>query len=135
MSSFIVSKGCMNNIISGLFNKHNFKNSYSNIYKRQNLNESKDYIRLANDLFKMNNRAVVQRYGRDDDYSKIEKFKDFNGHISIMQLLKSVQCLKYQCSEGEVPQEELFKWLNDLETCLAHYIVGNLPSYQEARWD
>lgn len=50
------------------------------------------------------------------------------------QLLKSVQCYVYQCSEGRVPETELYKGMHKLENAIAMYIACGQPEYGKAEW-
>jgi len=137
MSSFIVSDICMNNIIQGLFYNNKFKERNSELYDKQKIDSSKDFETLANKLWNMNKKAVIMRYCRDDDYSKVPEFKwnDNTKTPNNFQLLKSLHCLRYQCSEGSVPQDELYLWLEEVIKSLESYIVYGLPEYESATWD
>lgn len=102
MSSFMVSSNCMSNIINGLFWNHNFKNLNSSIYSEQKLNQSNDFKKLAKRLFLLNQAALMYRYDDkpNSDYFKIPKFIWKDKEVSVYQVLKSLECLRYQCSEG-----------------------------------
>jgi len=132
MSSFIVSQKCMNRIINGLFWNHAFKDLYGSILTRKGYSKSEDFQRLGNELFKLNARGTGQRYG---EKIKPELFKwESIGNISNIQLLKSMQCLKYQCSEGDTDEQELFKLLETLIESLKDHIISSRKDYQEADW-
>lgn len=82
----------------------------------------------------MNSRAFHARYGHGDgilDYGEME-----TGHSegNLVKLLKSLQCFLYQCSEGEVPYDPLYKALREFENVLKDNIIVALPEYQEAPW-
>ena len=138
MSAFMISEECMGNIINGLYWTHDFKNLYSGVYKEKNLFEEKDFESLAESLFLLNQSALIQRYPNDkadSDYIQIPKFKWKDKTISIYQFLKSVQCLKYQCTEGDIPEKNLYKWLDELEKCLMSFIINRIPEYDKAKWN
>lgn len=138
MSSFIVSQGCMNNIINGIYWNHKFKDFGGHaLLEARDLNKSQDFERLANDLFKLNQKAVNGRYPatKGDSYSKVEAFKWESKTVSIFQTMKSLNCLIYQCSEGNVPNTKLYKWLEKVSDALTAHIVIDLPEYNNAKWD
>lgn len=51
-----------------------------------------------------------------------------------MQALKSLRCWLYQCSEGNVPEQPLFKALERYAGDLAFHIVAELPGWNAAEW-
>lgn len=137
MSSFIVSEKCMNNIIYNLFWDHEFKRLHS-ILKRNGYDTDTDFDMLAIDLYEMNKEAVKQRYNesKDSDYIKIpNSFNWDKGKLNKYQCLKSMKCLRYQCSEGNVPKTKLYKFLNDLITEWTDYILDEIPEFINADWD
>jgi hypothetical protein len=106
-----------------------------------------DKQKLVDALYAMNVEAVHQRYG---DTSPLT----MPGHVptnkqlaqfgsipyrytetTMVQAFKSVQCLSYQCSEGNVPDSPLYKFLEELENIIAKQIVSDLPEYEKAKWD
>ncbi len=50
------------------------------------------------------------------------------------QLLKSLDCYLYQCSEGDVPKRKLYKAMDMFCVRLAGFIARNQPEYQESEW-
>jgi len=78
---------------------------------------------LGSRLWIMNVRALLQRYGADgpykaEDYDAMPKeaveysFPSDAEHQPFDQLVESARCLRYQCSEGDIPESELFVWLD-----------------------
>jgi hypothetical protein len=49
--------------------------------------------------------------------------------------VKSLQCLIYQCSEGDIDQRPLYKALRKKEHETLAEIVRSLPEYDAAEWD
>jgi hypothetical protein len=132
MSSYIVDNKCMNRIINGLFWKHRFKDIHSSLYEDMGLQGSEDFQKLGDKLFKLNTDAVNYRYSKKEP---APKFRWQNGvNVSDIQLLKSLQCLTYQCLEGNIPKRKLYKWLTDVVDCLQSYIIYQLPEYEKAEW-
>lgn len=54
---------------------------------------------------------------------------------SPVQLLKHLQCLSYQMSEGEIPETQIYKDLDRLISAIALSIVNHTPEYDKAKWD
>ncbi len=92
--------------------------------------------KLAQAMFQLNCDGVTERYGKGE----AEKFRPLNftyqpeDYSSLVQVLKSLQCWKYQCSEGDVPETKLYQFFEGVEHHLALKIVMNLPEYEKAKW-
>lgn len=50
------------------------------------------------------------------------------------QLLKSLNCYIYQCSEGNVPDSPIYKAMEKLSISVAVFIACHQPEYEEAEW-
>ena len=111
MSSFIVSQECMNNIINGLFWNHEFKQLYGYILEKAGYTTCKDFQRLGEELYSLNARGTGQRYNDNQMLYTLIKFdwKD-NSSVNEWQVLMSIQCLRYQCCEGDTDEQELYKF-------------------------
>jgi hypothetical protein len=99
-------------------------------------------IDLPRDLWAMNARALFERYG--DTLSEYEGAIDAYSSPSPSndpyQVLKSANCLLYQCSEGDVDQMPLFQALERAIEAFAETLGGeeqarNHPRYEAAKWD
>ena len=95
---------------------------------------------LAVELLAMNQDAVMQRYP-DCDATNLPGPIDpppYNGYSlvpgTLVQVYKSMGCLIYQCSEGDVPEHKLYKALDKAHDILAHTIVSKLEAYEMAKW-
>lgn len=140
MSAFIVPQSLINRIVSFL-NRH--ESDYRHFQHWEglpvyNLADSDDLDRLASDLYMMNCDAVDQRYrkgtaAKDTDGLPAVQFEFVPSHDEI-QVYKSMTCLRYQCSEGDVPERPLYKWLDAVANSTAHKIVAGMPSWQTAEW-
>jgi hypothetical protein len=88
---------------------------------------------LGDRLYKLNASAVAQRYREEAETVKYddELFLSF----SKINMLKALQCLNYQCSEGDIPDTPIYKALNDIEHSLASIIIHDLKEYDDAPWD
>ena len=136
MSAFIVSEKCMTDIIYNLYWDHEFKKWYSTL-KNNGYNECEDFDRLYQELYIMNRNAVIQRYDEkeDSDYIKLPDVVNWNdGQLDKYQALKSMHCLRYQCSEGNVPETKLYKLLDEIIHDWESYIINRMPEYEKARW-
>lgn len=137
MSSFMISTDCMNNIINGLFWNNEFKDLHKYLFKDQQLHESNDFLKLSEKLFLLNQKAVFSRYNDkpNSDYAQIPKFKWKDKSVSDMQFLKSMECLRYQCYEGNIPKTKLFKWLDRVIAAFQNHVIYKIPEYTKAKWD
>jgi sulfur relay (sulfurtransferase) DsrF/TusC family protein len=142
MSSFLIEDSSINKIVTFLI-----KCSYSNeIYYGEinkilvkygfNLNyiENKNLEaeKLARYMKSLNLSAINYRYNEENkDYNiKFEEIDEKN----LFQILKSLECFLYQCSEGEIPQENLFKMLEQITYILKDLIINSLKDYKTAKW-
>lgn len=87
---------------------------------------------LGDELFALNADAVSQRY--EEPAEKIEYRFEWAA-CNKYQALKSLSCLLYQCSEGDVPNRALYKALEDCKSALMYEIIARLPEYESAKWD
>jgi len=93
-------------------------------------NESKNLIGRA--FLELNQEAVYQRYCERAVVYPYEFPREIP--CALIQSFKSAQCLRYQCSEGNVPETELYKQLETLIAAMAESIVQELPEYDKAEW-
>jgi hypothetical protein len=91
---------------------------------------------LGKAMFALNIASVTDRYGE----GQAGKFRKLNyrykpAHGSTIQVLKSMQCWLYQCTEGEVVTKPLYKFFQDtVEPHLMSSIIADLPEYEAAEW-
>jgi hypothetical protein len=87
-------------------------------------------------LHAMNVAAIKARYGNDvKDMMPRTKYQFFfmpSGRKH--QLLMSLNCFLYQCSEGSVPNRKLFKQLEQLARDVAMWIATTSPEYDACEW-
>lgn len=134
MSSFIVSHECMNNIINGLFWNVDFKNRHRHILVDAGYKESKDFKKLAKELYNLNYDAVDGRYDEKNERESVKSFEWVDKDVDKFQVLKSMHCLRYQCSEGNVPETKLYKLLSELIEAWESFIIHSMPEYESAEW-
>jgi len=135
MSAYIVDKLCIDRIINYLFwNRDKMYCKLKNF--KTTFEENKDEDALGKKLFEMNADAVAQRYReKKPDYSSADeyKFTDVSG-VSIAQAWQSARCLRYQCSEGNVPKRKLFKQLDEFIDELADKMATERAEAEKAEW-
>jgi hypothetical protein len=93
--------------------------------------------RLGQAMFQLNIEAVNDRYGSSEAarFRKLDYRFEHTEAVSLMQVLKSLQCWLYQCNEGDVPTTELYGLLDtDVQMYLMDTIITKLPEYEEATW-
>jgi len=144
MSSFIVKDKSINKIVT-FFIKCSYDNEMSNSligdilteegynlnYKENDLNP--DAQRLSEYMKGLNLNAVNYRYNEDLQDFKI-KFEEITENNEF-QILKSLQCFLYQCSEGEIPETKLFKMLKEIEEVLKNKVLDGIEDYKKAKWE
>jgi hypothetical protein len=93
--------------------------------------------KLGQAMFQLNIEAVNARYGS----GQAEKFRQLDYRfehteaVSLVQVLKSLQCWLYQCTEGDAPETELYGLFDsDIQMYLMNKIITALPEYEEADW-
>lgn len=104
------------------------------------LAKREDRERLAKDLFVLNIDGVNARYGENQaqefrplDFTFVDGVSSPK-RLNIVQCVKSLRCLIYQCSEGDVPQRDLYKAMEQVLCKLEAHVVRNLPAYDKAEW-
>lgn len=91
---------------------------------------------FAQKCFAANVRAVNQRY-EEHTLPAILQFNKPSGlpKWSDVQLFKHLECLSYQCAEGDVTDSEIYKQLEALIGSIARAVVGRGDQYDMAKWD
>lgn len=135
MSAFVVNTDTLNKIVSEMVAEAN-EDSMREMFKVADgwfyyplLVD--DCQRLINDLHAMNVRAVNQRYGEDEQPERQHYTYQITRKIDAY---KALRCFLYQCSEGDVPDEPLFKAMHELSNDWAHNIVIEMPEYDKQPW-
>lgn len=118
MSAFIVSNRTIHRCLEGL------------VYAKLAIGYSPS---VGQKLFEMNARAVSQRYGEKPEDVKFQIVHD--DPTSKMSAVKALHCLRYQCSEGDVPKDPLFKKISRAIEILSEDIVCNMPEWNNVPWD
>jgi len=91
---------------------------------------------LAEAMFRLNVKSVDARYGKGEA-AKIRPL-DFRYQeewsCSEAQAYKYLSCWNYQCSEGDVPNDALYKLMERVCDQIAHHIARDSKEYNEAAW-
>jgi len=87
-------------------------------------------------LREMNEAAVRARYNDADEADMIPGPYEYEyvPNPTVSQLYKSLGCYLYQCSEGDIPEDPLFKALEDWWTQIAHHIAHTSEAVAAAEW-
>jgi hypothetical protein len=133
MSSFVVDDKTINSIACFMFTD---KDSQRRAEKLSALGIATRPQDLGEEMYKLNLAAVEDRYGEysagqmcnlDYKYRKVAN----GGKI---QVLKNLRCWLYQCSEGDVPNTVLYKFMDEYSGELALDIVCKTPEWDAANW-
>lgn len=89
---------------------------------------------LANRLHAINVEAWHQRYPSEKRGTAEPCRFEFQIHMTDYQVLKDLDCLLYQCSEGTVPESDLFKRTEALAGGMAVELIRRTPQYNDATW-
>jgi len=143
MSAFVVDNLIINRIVAGIdYAKiNNELNGPPRPYQEILIDSEPDQLGLA--LRELNEGAVKQRYpdwitsGLPGTYEggQLQPYRyEWTPYPPIMQLYKDLACLIYQCTEGDIPSDPLYKQLKDYYNDLAHTIIHRLPDFEKAEW-
>jgi hypothetical protein len=123
MSAFIVNKTTIDCIVTALV-----KPAATKTLKRYRM---KSESQLGQAIWDMNTDAVNSSYGSPEPYTPYT-FREHNA--SMIQAIKSLNCLLYQCSEGDIPDTELFKMLAEDRNKMLRILVESFEEYKSAEW-
>jgi len=146
MSAFICKEKTFGTIYSGLraFNNGRYPSTKYAIAVLldyvQTLNPEVDTYRSAvAHFYNLNVRAVNQRYCEtisekvaDED---LTKFTLFDLNVSRIAFFKSLECLQYQMSEGDIPNQKAYSLIEKLISAIAEDFVHSSKEYEMEDWD
>jgi hypothetical protein len=135
MSAFIVDNETMARVVGGLerLRKESpiyWGHEYERYFNGSNA-ENPDWQAIGQFLFQLNRKAVNHRYRESDESPNYQHKRSID---SAVQQLKAMQCLRYQCSEGDFEDNPAHIALNRTIGSLAEVIVRGLPEYEQAKW-
>lgn len=136
MSAYIVSDATIDAIINHYRHDHrsNDFRGWLALYTDEiaGLDGNEIWSMLGNKLRAMNERAIVSRYGEGslilmtggDEYAPYVYSN--TTPRPLCQVYGALGCYLYQCSEGNVPNEELYKVLDHEHNKMAHNLIRDL---------
>jgi len=132
MSAYVVEHKTINKVITFLDNDQNMR-SYLHHQLKIDLDSHEKALDFGRKLLALNIQAVNERY--DGSQSVIPNGYEFHYELTDqIGAYKALQCLIYQCSEGDVPKTNLYKMLEDISHYMANSIISNLKVYEERPW-
>jgi hypothetical protein len=107
MSAWMFNHEGMNRVVDAIAWAHETKG-----FEPIDLSKYPTRTMLGARLFELNSKALYARYGNDPDYCDPPPGYTYApSNADTVQLCKTMHCFLYQCSEGDVPETELFKAL------------------------
>jgi hypothetical protein len=150
MSAFVIDRQTMDRVVSGICARDRSYGQITRTFAGFDTAERKNGTEIGRQLFTLNIEAVTQRYPDcADDPSNLPGPQDAarqasdylwggsaaNDQESMIKTMKAMQCLRYQCSEGDVPETTgLYRELCMAIGKLAENIVRKMPTYEAAEW-
>lgn len=129
MSAFIVDDSTINRIVSFVASWEG-RSWYQSQFKKAGV-DANEPTEFGQALAQMNQDAVNQRYQEEPtELTYQHKYVQANK----VAVYKAIQCLSYQCAEGNVPERELYKLLESMGIWVAGEIIRELPEYEQATW-
>jgi hypothetical protein len=129
MSAFIVSDETMQRAVEGirLSGMSDFLGYFTDTQGEE----------IGQILFDLNAEAVHQRYPQHEPKFPVYRhcFPPRSGRRAKIEGYKALCCVRYQCSEGDLPRRPEYQALCEVIALLAAEIVSELPEYQAAPWD
>lgn len=134
MSAFIVKNKTINNIVAVLA-RDEFMIRLINQEFNVNIKLDSGRSYFAHRLYALNVSSVGARYGSADDMVGNGFQYKHEYDVGILKSFKDLQCLLYQCDEGEVPSTKLFKFMDTVAfKHIAKKIIYDLPEYDLLGW-
>jgi hypothetical protein len=133
MSAFVVDDSTINRVVTAI--------CYGGVdhdWSRHELERTMNYdltvrdgcTALAQAMHDLNVEAVNQRYNEHTAPKEIRFTETSFGNPCAV--LKSLECWLYQCSEGNVPETQLFQEMEKIRNNIARQIARALPEYENA---
>ena len=132
MSAYIVKDKTINRVVTWLSVQPEFLQKRVAGNAEIEIEDPEFRFKLGLSMYKLNVDAVNERYqeNHDPDLS----FKARHEFANRIQVLKSLRCWLYQCTEGEAVTRPLYKAMETLRDFLALEIVESMPKYEAAEW-
>ena len=138
MSTYIVDDKTINKIVSYLYSKaaggDTSEICVGLVKMGFDLSNNTDHAeRLANSMFDLNVAAVRARYGEVETFHS-PAFKYLFTPASQIEVIKALECWKYQCTIGYVPGTKLYKAMAQTHCLLCADHIHQLDEYENAPW-
>ena len=139
MSAYQVNESCLYNVLTLIAKSGGYGEHYDKAEPIIKMAKDKP-AKLFDQLSKLNIYALTERYdSRMADMISELKFNEQSYIKAQMyqnkyQLLKSLSCYNYQCSEGNATNEALHKVCEGIFNEQSYNIVDSLPEYEQAKW-
>lgn len=150
MSAFVVSTSCINRVVAVICGR----GEYGPIVRQFDGIDTQSRgaaTEIGRRLLSLNIEAVMQRYpdtqdnpaalpGDTDALWQRDHYKAAAGRAgkldtaTLIDGVKALQCLAYQCSEGDVTETPLFRELTAAAGTVALEVVRRQPAYSQAEW-
>lgn len=141
MSAFVIDTDCMDRVVGALCARTQYGPilpTFAGVHTQS----SDGPTAIGRKLFVMNVAGVLDRYEdqQSDEYAWVMTYRAApcsRGPASFAELaagLKALHCLKYQASEGDIPQAPIFKELEAAIGQLADAAMGLSSDYEQAPW-
>ena len=140
MSAYQVNEECLYNVLTIISNSYGFGEHYDKAIEVIKMAKDKP-AELFDQLARLNIYALTERYNsRMADMVSELKFNEqaytkARLYQNKYQLLKSLSCYNYQCSEGHAIDEHLHKVCESIFNEQTYNIVDSLPEYKQAKWE
>ena len=123
MSAFFVGNTSISKIANEIAREEN---------RRGKKLEAEEFART---LYDMNVEALVQRYDEKIMKEQVFAYEPNVRFESKEQFYQSLQRYLYRCSEGTVPESELFKVVKEKSNELAHEFARKAADEAGAEWE
>lgn len=135
MSCFVTTQKHINQIISNLgrceFSGNGQKHTLFNTVYNWDCDKLE---RFGRELWILNHKSYRNRYStKESGFYKFRPSLWLSVKLSPVELLKSMQCLSYQCDEIETAPAALVM-LRNIIAELQNKIIDNMPEYKAAAW-
>ncbi len=136
MSAFIVSMQTMQNVVNAVDMANRRYRNREYTFCGVDVRDSRDLVTVGNVLFNMNQEAVNQRYVEEDFAPEyVHRLHIPVTGKALAPYIKAMDCLIYQCTEGNVPDHAHYKQLVAVRGMLVDELLRGLPEYSNAKWD
>lgn len=151
MSAFVVHPEVINETVAWLRHDASTRQMFSG--QPSTLGQARDAIlelgwdvedlddcrELAEAMFEMNVSAVLQRYPNDTretapGYDANQFAYRPAGTPEAVEAMKHLECWHYQCSEGDIPDQPMYRTFEKVVCLIATAIVRSSDAWDNAPW-